>query len=392
MSQHPVVVVGAGPSGVSMAVSLLDRGLRPLLIDQADCVGSSWRCRYDRLKLNTARPLSHLPNRRYPKGTPLLPTATDVAEHLHRHAHEDGIGLRLGTTVERLERRPHGWCLQTSTGDIDARQVVVATGYERWPFIPAWPGVESFTGQLLHSAAYRNPVPYLGKRVLVVGGGSSGMEIVHDVATGGAHTAWLSIRTPPNIAPRRAPGAIPSDFAATLLYHLPVGVADVIAGWGRRVCLGELTEFGLPVPAVGPFTREASARRAPAIVDREVIDAIRKRRFEIVGEIASFHGPTVWLTSGDQLQPDAVICATGYRRGLEPLVGHLGVLDPSGVPRVEGEVPAAEGLRFIGFLSRPALLGHVARQSRRVAKAIASELERNPAPSSATVTRNTVAQ
>ncbi|HEX7425649.1 MAG TPA: FAD-dependent oxidoreductase, partial [Mycobacterium sp.] len=63
MSKHDVAIIGAGPAGVAMAVSLRDRGLRPLLIDKADAVAASWRGRYDRLKLNTGRPFSHLPKR-----------------------------------------------------------------------------------------------------------------------------------------------------------------------------------------------------------------------------------------------------------------------------------------------------------------------------------------
>jgi hypothetical protein len=69
-----------------------------------------------------------------------------------------------------------------------------------------------------------------------------------------------------------------------------------------------------------------------------------------------------------------VVCATGYLRGLEPLVGHLGVLDEHGVPRAAGETPAADGLRFLGYLSRPSLIGYVAKQARGVAKRIAAEL------------------
>ena len=138
MSGHQVVVIGAGPSGVAAAVSLRDRGLHPLLMDRADEVGASWRGRYDRLKLNTPRDCSHLPDRPYPKGTPIYPTRADVVEHLHRHAHEDGIELWLGTEVHRIDKRSGGWRLQTSRGDVDARQVVVATGYEHTPVIPDW--------------------------------------------------------------------------------------------------------------------------------------------------------------------------------------------------------------------------------------------------------------
>jgi cation diffusion facilitator CzcD-associated flavoprotein CzcO len=381
MSGHQVVVIGAGPSGVAAAVSLRDRGLHPLLMDRADEVGASWRGRYDRLKLNTGRDYSHLPERPYPKGTPIYPTRADIVEHLHRHAHEDGIELWLGTEVHRIDKRSGGWRLQTSRGDVDARQVVVATGYEHTPVIPDWPGKDGFIGELLHSAHYRNPTSYLGKRVLVVGGGSSGFEIVTDVATGGAAKAWLSLRTPPNILPLCGTGESRCDFITTLACQAPPRLADLLSRLARRINFGDLTEFGLPVPAEGPFARVVRIGKAPAIVDREVIDAIRDRSVEVVAEIEAFDANTVSLRGGVQIEPDVVVSATGYRRGLEPLVGHLGVLDEHAVPRAAGEIAAAEGLWFIGFFCRPGLIGFVAEQSIHFAERIADELQRSPSTS-----------
>ncbi len=112
---------------------------------------------------------------------------------------------------------------------------------------------------------------------------------------------------------------------------------------------------------------------APAIVDLEVIDAIRDGSIEIVRTVESFDEKAVSL-AGRTIQPDVVICATGYQRGLEPLVGHLGVLDERGVPLAKHGQPAASGLRFLGFLPRPSLIGAVAKQSKRVAREIADEL------------------
>ena len=375
MSGHEVVVIGAGPSGVAAAVSLRDRGLHPLLMDRANEVGASWRGRYDRLKLNTPGDCSHLPDRPYPEGTPFYPTRADVAEHLHRHAHEDGIELLLGTDVRRIDKQSGGWRLQTSRGEVDARQVVVATGYEHTPVIPDWPGKDGFTGELLHSADYRNPTCYAGKRVLVVGGGCSGFEVVADVATGGAAKAWLSLRTPPNILPLCGIGESRGDFIMRLIGRVPPRFADLLSNLIRRINFGDLTEFGLPVPAEGPFARVARIGKSPAIVDRRTIDAIRDRSVEVVADIEAFDANTVSLRGGVQIEPDVVISATGYRRGLEALVGHLGVLDEHAVPRAAGEIAAAEGLWFIGFFCRPTLIGFVAEQSRRFAERIADDLQ-----------------
>jgi hypothetical protein len=136
-----------------------------------------------------------------------------------------------------------------------------------------------------------------------------------------------------------------------------------------------LTEFGLPIPAEGPFARAARVGKAPAIVSPDVIEAIRDGSIEVTAGVERFHAATVYLHGGAQIEPDVVISATGYRRGLEPLVGHLGVLDEHGVPSAAGEIAAAEGLRFIGFFCRPGLIGYVAEQSKYFADCIAAELQ-----------------
>ena len=373
MDDIDVAVIGAGPAGVAIAVSLLDRGVRPTLIDKAE-VASSWRHRYDRLKLNTGRPFSHLPRRRYPEGTPMFPTRDDVVAYYDRHAREAGIELKLGTDVRRIDRQDGAWLLRTTSGDIRARQVVVATGQQHTPRVPDWPGATDFTGELVHSSAYRNPAPYVGQKVLVVGSGSSGMEIAHDLATGGAEHVWLAVRSPPNIMLRSMPGGLSADWAALPLYHAPVRVADAIGRFARRTSVGDLSEFGLPIPDDGVFTRAHNSGQAPTLLDMEVIDAVREGSIEIVSGVSSFDTDKVILSDGSRVDADAVIAATGFRRELRPLVGHLGVLRCDGAPLVMGETAAAGGLRFFGYLSRPALIGYFGRASRRVAKRIADEL------------------
>lgn len=357
-----------------MALSLADRGLRPVLIDEADRVGAAWRGRYDRLRLNTGRQFSHLPGRAYAKGTPVFPARDDVVGHLERFARDERIQLLLGTAVRRIDRHGANWWVQTSDDSVLASHVVVATGYERVPNVPDWPGLPSFTGALLHSSAYRNPDGYRGKRVLIVGAGSSAMEIAHDVATGGAATTWLAVRTVPNIMLRTLPGGVPADFIATALHHAPVRIADTLAEAARRLTIGDLSEVGLPRPEEGVFSRGARLGRAPAIVDTATVEALRNRTIAVVSAVDGFESDQVRLVDGDRLQADVVICATGYRRGLEPLVGHLGVLDDAGVPMDDGTHLAGQGLWFLGFQSRPGLLGFVAKRSRRIAGVIAGEL------------------
>jgi Pyridine nucleotide-disulphide oxidoreductase len=376
-----VVVVGAGPSGLSTAVALKDTGLEPLVIDRADSVVSAWRSRYDRLRLNTCRPFSHMPGRPFPRGTPLFPTRDQLVAYFERHAEEAELDLRLGTSVSRIEHVDQSWAVETSDGRISTPQVVVSTGFENVPVIPDWEGRDGFAGPVLHSSEYRNAVPFEGKRVLVVGPGCSGMEIAYDLAEGGAAKVWLSARTPPNILLRQAGVGIPGDMMGVALLRFPSAIGDAIAGFGRRMDIGDLGEYGLPVPEEGVISRLRRLGVAPAIVDKEVIDAIRARRIEVVRGVEGFEAESVKLADGAELDPDAVVCATGYRRGLEPLVGHLAVLDERGLPRALAAEPAAPGMRFVGYLPRPGGLGYMGKEGRRAAKAIARELREDGRPS-----------
>jgi cation diffusion facilitator CzcD-associated flavoprotein CzcO len=369
-----VVVVGGGPGGISAALALKDVGVRPLVLERGSSVAPSWRGRYDRLRLNTSRWLSHLPDRRFAKGTPLFPSRDDLITHVEHHAREAGFEIQLDTRVERIDTHDGGWRAETDREPIESAQMVIATGYEGEPVIPEWPGRTKFTGRLLHSAEYRNPEPFVGERVLVVGSGCSGMEIAYDLASAGAAKVWLSARTPPNILLRKGPGGLPGDVIATTLLHTPVRFADAFANFGRKMDVGDLSEYGLPIPDEGVFARFHRLGVVPAIVDPEVIDAIKDGQIEVVRGVESLDAGSVRLADGATVEPTVVIAATGYRRGLEPLVGHLGVLDERGLPRAQAAQAAAPGLRFIGYTSRPGALGYMSKQAKQAAKAIVREL------------------
>lgn len=200
------------------------------------------------------------------------------------------------------------------------------------------------------------------------------MEIAHDLAEGGAAHVWLSVRTPPNMLLREAPGGLPADVLGVALLHLPVRIADAAARLARRMDIGDLSDYGLPVPEEGVFSRKARLGVAPSIVDREVIEAIRARRIEVVRGVESLDASGARLDDGARVEPEVIVCATGYRRGLEGLVGHLDVLNERGIPRALHGDAAAPGLRFIGYVQRPAALGYMAREAKRAARAIVREL------------------
>jgi cation diffusion facilitator CzcD-associated flavoprotein CzcO len=369
------VVIGAGAAGLAVAAQLRRRGIPVVVLERSGAVGASWRGRYDRLRLNSSRPFSKLPGARYPRGTGMFPSRDQVADYLDDYARRHELEIRFREHVERIDAADGRWIVRTGTGDIPAAHVVVAAGYEHTFHVPKWPGRGGFEGRLIHSAEYRNAESFRGQDVLVVGPGSSGMEIAYDLSENGARRVRLGIRTPPNIILRDPLGPL----FARLIVKLPTHRADRVMRAVSRRTVGDMSEFGLPEPEEGIASRLKRLDVAPAIVDREVLDAIRRRRIEIVSAVEAIDGPLVELVDGNRLAPDAIIAATGYTTGLVPMVGHLGVLDERGVP-LERDGEAAPGLRFVGYTHRPGVLGTFGAEAKAAAREIADTRRWSDAP------------
>jgi len=249
---------------------------------------------------------------------------------------------------------------------------VVATGHAHTPYVPDWPGRPAYTGQLCHAREYRNPVPFAGLDVLVAGIGNSGSEIATDLAEGGARRVWISVRTPPQIV-RRDTAGWPAHATGILVSRLPAALVDPIARVQRRLTVPDLAPFGIPAPDDGLLSRVRRVGEVP-LQDVGFVAAVRAGTVTPVAAVTGFDGDKVLLADGSALAAQAVIAATGYRRGLEKLVGHLGVLDDSGLPRVHGGRPVAPGLFFLGYtVSLRGMLRDIAADARRVASAAARE-------------------
>jgi putative flavoprotein involved in K+ transport len=345
-----VIVCGAGAAGLGAAASLRRAGVDALIVERSDRVGASWRSRYSALRLNTPGWMStqsgfRASRRRYGE----FPSRDNWIQYLEDYTAHHALDVRFDTEVNRIERRDGGWRVDTSGGPLDVRAVVVATGFDRVPHMPEWPGREGFDGELIHAAAYRDPAPYWDRDVLVVGPGVTGSEVAHLIATGGAARVWVACRTPPHIVRRKLFGS-PVQVTGAVLHHLPLRVADAISSMTERLVIGNLSRYGLPHPPIGMATLGATRNQSPAF-DDGFVASVKSGRIEIVSAVEGFDGDDVLLSDGSRIQPDAVIAATGYRRGLEPIVGHLGILDERERPLAHGgrQHPSAPNLFFTGY-------------------------------------------
>ena len=340
--------MGAGPAGLAAAGEAHRNGLRSQVLDAAEAVGASWRGHYDRLRLHTTRGLSALPRVPIPERLGRWIARDDFVAYLEHYARKISVPIRLGVRVERIEAAPSGWRLITSAGELEAGQVVVATGHNHTPRLPDWPGKAAFTGERIHSSAYRNPAPFRGRDVLVVGAGNSGAEIAADLVEGGAGKVWISIRTPPNIVRRDGPGGIAPQYLGILMRPLPLKIVDPLSLLVQKLVIGDLSRYGIAAPATGVATRVLDGHIP--LIDVGFLAQLKAGRIEVVPGITGFEGSEV-VCGARRLKADAVIAATGYSPGLEPMVGHLGVLDASGRPSFHApqSSPQAPGLFFIGY-------------------------------------------
>lgn len=371
-----VVVIGAGPAGLGVAAELARRGIAVTVLERGEAAGTSWRSRYPDLRLNTDRRISGLPGARIPRGAGRWPARDAYVAFLDTYAARHRLDIRLGVEIRRIERAAGGWRLHSSAGPLLARFVVVCTGHDRCPRLPAWPGIDGFSSELLHAADFQRAEAFAGKRVLVVGLGTSGTEIATRLPAQ-AKKVWLSFRSSPNLMPEQVAG-IPITIWARLFEGAPGWLTDRLGRLVGRLAVGDLSGHGLPPAPHGPAT-ELKVKRMGPVVDRGFADAVRAGAIELVPAVEAFDADTVELHGGARLRPDVVIAATGYRSGLEPLVGHLGVLRPSGQPAVldrNGRV--APGLFFNGYwLPLAGELPAMRRTSRRIARAIDAAVSRS---------------
>lgn len=397
-----VVIVGAGHSGLSLSATLTAAGV-PHQVLEAETIGASWTRRWDSFRLNTPNFLTALPGYRYDGPDPTgFATAPEVARMLNAYARRAQLPVLEGCAVRRVFASGDGYRIETSTGPLQARCVVVATGEyrrPRWPrefFAPA-PALE-----VVHSRDYRRPQQLGPGAVLVIGGGQSGAQIAQDLRTAGREVFWSMadrfshirrvrgrdsmhwwdmqgllhrhVRERPDVA-AGLPGAL--QKARTAEFPLVSGTGA--HGRGSSISLLSMHRDGIVLLGrleqleghiahfrdVRPQIRAAVAgTRAEYKHLNDMADAYYATATEVPTDDARYLPEEVYL----DWEPDAaprcirlddagigtIVVATGFEAEW-PWLDVPGVLDPRGYPLGDYGVSPQPGLFFIGMynLQRP---------------------------------------
>jgi len=365
-----VIIVGAGPAGLAVGACLRRANVPFTLLDQGDRPGVAWHRHYDRLHLHTAKAFSALPYFPFPEDVPRYPSREQVVDYLDSYARHFDLQPEFGQQVMAARPNGDGWEIRTQNRFYRARRLVIATGYNREPNVPSWPGQRLFRGAVIHSAQYRNGQPFKGQRVLVVGFGNSGGEIAIDLWEHGAQPG-LAIRGPVNVVPRELFG-IPILAIAIALRWLPPRLADAISAPALRRAIGDLTPYGLRQLPRGPLTQIRRDAHIP-LIDVGTIDLIKRGEVGVHPGLERFTEDGVLFADGTQAAFETVILATGFRpRANAFLVDAAAACDPDGTPLTSGRETAIPGLYYCGFnVAATGMLREIGLEARRIAARMA---------------------
>lgn len=368
-SEHKTVIVGAGPAGLAVGACLRRRDESFLILERNEALASSWRSHYDRLHLHTDKSRSQLPYVRYPRSYPKYPSRSQVVHYLEAYASEFDLSPVFGQEVRSITRDETAWEIETQQHAYRCENVVIATGYSRVPVVPEWPGMDIYSGEVVHSSAYRNGSSYNEKAVLVVGFGNSGGEIAIDLVEHGADVS-VSVRSPVNILPKELFG-IPILGIAVLATKLPTTISDFLTTPILRLKFGDLRSLGLRKLPYGPLTQIKRDGRIP-LIDIGTVKLIKGGQISVRPGVKQFGASGVTFEDDTASHFDAVILATGFRPDIQKFLRVPTEVDKNGTPLVSGG-DVGSGLYFCGFYVSPTgMLREIATEAKRIARQIAA--------------------
>jgi thioredoxin reductase len=295
-----VAVIGAGQAGLSVGRLLSRSDLSFVILDAEDGPGAAWRHTWDSLRLFSPAFWSSIPGIIMPGGRDYYPIRDEVIDYLATYEERYRLPIERPVRVRAVRRHDERLLVETDQGDWLARAVVSATGSWRNPVVPDYAGRDLFQGVHLHSACYRSPEPFRGLRVLVVGGGNSGAQILAELSLVGAVT-WVT---------RREPRFLPDDVDGRALFD-------------RATRHYEAREAGRDPQASAEALLGDIVMLPPVKAARERGDLVAVRPFE-----RFTHTGVVWR-DGREEPVDTVIWCTGFRPALDHL-RPLGVIEPDG--------------------------------------------------------------
>lgn len=348
------IVIGAGQSGLVASYELKRRGIDHLVLDANSAPGGAWQHRWDSLTMNDVHRVAELPGTRAP-GASSARSNQAIPQYFANYEKEFELPIVRPVkviSVHNAAENPRVLEVQSDQETWRTQTVVSASGTWTHPFLPYYHGVEKFKGLQIHTAGYTSADIFTGKKVLVVGGGASAVQLIGEVAHTAKEVLWAT-----RSEPRWRTGEID-------------GLASVTWVESR-------TTQGLPPSSV--VTSTGLALRPQEEFAQKL--GIYERRLPMFEELTE-HGAK-W-SDGTVREFDAIIWATGFRYAFDYLAPlklrseHGGIALQSVKHNVQGATTAVKDARikFVGYGPSASTVG-ASKAGRQAALAVQKFLKNN---------------
>jgi cation diffusion facilitator CzcD-associated flavoprotein CzcO len=285
------VVIGAGQAGLSASYHLTRRGISHVVLDAAPAPGGAWQHRWDSLTMHDVHGIASLPDSQPPAEQTGRANVV-VPAYFGSYEREHGLPVVRPVRVDRVERTGDFLVVRAGDRSWTTRTIVNATGTWTQPHVPYYPGIDRFLGEQLHTVGYPGPEHFRDRRVVVVGGGASGVQLLGEIAPVAADTLWVT---------RREPVWRTADFT-------PEAGREAVALVEERVRRGLPPASVVSVTGLALRDQERAAERLGAYQRQPMFT-----RIEPDG---------VRMPDGSLWAADTILWATGFR----PAVAHLSPL------------------------------------------------------------------
>jgi len=342
---HDVIIIGGGQSGLACAYFMRRTKLDYVILDEQIQPGGAWNQTWDSLKIFSPAEHSSLPGWMMPKAKEEYPGKNHVIKYLSDYESRYKLPVERGIEVNNVTKQNDVFRLETSRGIYKSRALISATGTWKQPFIPEYPGINNFNGQQLHSAFYKNPDQLKGEKILIVGGGNSGAQILAEVSKTHKPT-WVTLKEP-KFLPDEVDGRYLFEFA-TKQYKARLE--------GKQI---------KPAGTLGDIVMVESVKEAR---DRDALKS--QRPFKSI-----YESGVIW-EDGSQEQFDTIIWCTGFKASLK----HLNpLINDSKISTKGTKATEIDGLWLVGYGSwtgyASATLIGVGRTARQTIKEVADYLK-----------------
>jgi cation diffusion facilitator CzcD-associated flavoprotein CzcO/NAD(P)-dependent dehydrogenase (short-subunit alcohol dehydrogenase family) len=372
-THHRVVIVGGGFSGLGVAIRLLAEGIRDfVLLEKAEQLGGTWRentypgCACD--VPSQLYSFSFAPSNDWSR---VFAEQPEIQRYLLRVADEHGVmpyvRLRCEVGAIRWDDAAQRWQIETNQGPMSAAVVVAGLGPLHVPRLPSIPGIDRFEGTIFHSARWRHDISLRGRRVAVIGTGSSAIQFVPEIQPELAHLVLFQ-RTAPWVLPK-PDHAIPAIEKAAFR-HLPgfrktyrstiYGLLELLQLAERKpAVMQQLQKVGLM--HLRRQVRDPELRRMLTpdftlgckrlLLSNSYYPALQRPNVEVVGcAMTEVRERSVIGADGREHEVDTIICGTGFHVTDSPAAKHVFGREGRSMSEVwQGSPQAYLGTSIAGF-------------------------------------------